>query len=382
MHDSTIVWHTYPEEFVQMSKPTVAWQPDETRGNIIITDHIEQGLYDLQIEYTWEAFKTICPRYHIITCDCEIDLSNGHNQYQMELYNIIMNSISLMLKHSIFIIRIDLHYPDIIHCVHSVFRNLFDRVVLWYPNNEIYAYCTYLIGINLRSVTSKVDINHLLMKFSHYGSAQSILPINRYICEVQALLDNISKNTETCYNLMVLKPLFFSPTQYPLTLIPIYGIAQFSKYTQSSTQMDLTKISSCKSILSQPSRGQWQKLGLDYLMSIRILNNHLAEIRDPVKRGESWDPYAYAHRTQLLQKLFYLYGFEDSLKRYHDPNTPYFVSTRLIYHLFSLRHNNLEPRDYKELSWELIILSNRYLWENYMKDSHDFFSILGFLRSL
>ncbi|CAH1107467.1 unnamed protein product [Psylliodes chrysocephalus] len=59
MQDGTIVWHTYPEEFVQMSKPTVAWQTDETRRNIVITDHIEQGLYDLQVEHTWEAFRTI-----------------------------------------------------------------------------------------------------------------------------------------------------------------------------------------------------------------------------------------------------------------------------------------------------------------------------------
>lgn len=133
LKEGEILWHTLPETDIQEPKPIIVW--NETAKNHIIYEHISQGFIDLTDDRTWDAFDTIIPLYHGITCDIELNLTIPE-EYERYIMKIFANLIARLNRRGFFVLRLDLRFVRTCLSIVKVVRFMFQKTILWRPIHE------------------------------------------------------------------------------------------------------------------------------------------------------------------------------------------------------------------------------------------------------
>nr|UHR49767.1 MAG: RNA-dependent RNA polymerase [Hangzhou altica cyanea chuvirus 1] len=379
-YKSTIVYHTMVEDFTQDVRP--CFDPIEENSNVLIYDYLNQGIYDLTHQVTWTTFETLCPLYHIITCDIECNIFDPVEYEELIFTNILLNGLPLLHTHGIMIIRVDLHFTSVVHSFWSLFKTIFDKSVLLHPSSETHPYAAYLIGLNLRH---PIEYDWLLVRYcvGIGGSPLSLHQINGFLARLNRYFEELSHiEFEFDLELQAIKPLYASYHNLPrfglTTLTRLCGIylteEQMLVYKDQSTALWRTQ-------------NDWEDHGF-------ILWNHLKRLMDnlktlPITFNQSWDPNTRAHQVVLLQKIFEMKGLTESLLRYQGfaNNVSGRYTNKWVLQTFNSFYLSFGKRYRRTLDYVSLPLmtddpfdNDKYLYLAFLRGIHCGLSILGSAR--
>ena len=76
MSNCTFLYNTKPAHQSVKSYPEIARNSLEKNNHIVITEHLDQGVWDITMPTVPLYDEQIIPLYHLITCDAECDWSD------------------------------------------------------------------------------------------------------------------------------------------------------------------------------------------------------------------------------------------------------------------------------------------------------------------
>ncbi|AJG39067.1 polymerase [Wuchang Cockroach Virus 3] len=339
----TILYHTVPED------PNVEAHPESLYANYpnshedVLASHIHEGYYDFRYPGTFLRYERYHLRYHIMTCDIEIE--DGANDNSAIIYlNICNFYVRNAIEDSVLILRVNMvTSTPCDHAITFLTRHCHDVHLVYPPCLKRFKWAFI--------VARRVVVQSQF----HYGNIR-ITP-DPVICQrvhrfqrrlmVRKIMhrEGFERGMDFSNADVVQYNTFCARLNYR-----VYDVlSTYMGYTLSNTEGDSEYVEIggiLDALRRDPSKENFIKMGINPWGIVERMLDILHETDVPdIQPRQHWDPNNQAHRLHLLRHLVRHYGFIYAHTQLVDWEHAYIIQTQGYVSAFAQFLEDIPIRD-------------------------------------